>query len=251
MLYRADKLKDKVAIITGGSSGIGRATAIEFAAEGAKVVIADINEHPKEGGEITSKIIKDNKGDCLFIKTDVTSKMDVENLIKRTVEKFSEINILVNCAGVYIRKPFDEVDEEEYDKIMDVNMKGLFFTSQILIKQMIKQNKGGCIVNISSLAGLFGRKYESIYCVSKAGVSNLTRALAAEYGEYNIRINAINPSIVETSMSPLKDTFIKDTPLGRNATPLEIAKVAVFLSSEDSSYITGQNIVTDGGLSVK
>jgi NAD(P)-dependent dehydrogenase (short-subunit alcohol dehydrogenase family) len=215
------------------------------------VTIADIQEQSKEGGEITSKIINDNQGDCLFVNTDVTSKRSVENLIKKTIEKFSEINILVNCAGIYIRKPFDEIDVEEYDKIMDINTKGLFFTSQLVIKQMMKQGKGGCIVNISSLAGLYGREYESIYCVSKAGVSNLTRALAVEYGKYNIRINAINPSTVETSMNPLKDTFIKDTPLGRNATPLEVARVAVFLSSEDSSYITGQNIIVDGGLSAK
>lgn len=249
------KLENKVAIVTGSSSGIGRAIAIEFASENAKVVLADINERPRRGGKPTEKILKEKNYDCLFVKTDVTSEKDLNNLVSMAINYYSKIDILVNCAGIYFTKPFIEVSEEDYRRMININLKAVFLASQLVIKQMLQQKSGGCIVNISSLAGLFGRKNESIYCVSKAGVANLTRALAVEFAEENIRVNAINPGIIETSMTTedesLVDTWVNDIPLKRIGMPYEVAKVALFLSSEDSSYITGQNIIVDGGLAAK
>lgn len=248
-----NKLKDKVAIVTGGGSGIGRATSILFAKEGAKVIVADISS---EKGEETVKSIKDQGGESIFIKTDVSKALEVEKMVKESVKTYGKLNVLVNNAGVHDFGNVVSMSEEKWDRIMNINLKGIFLCSKYSIPEMIKSG-GGSIVNVSSMGGLGAFFNECAYCTSKAAVIALTKCMAIDFASYNIRVNCVCPGNTETMMvggifttSKEYEYAIQRTPLGRFAKPEEIAKSILYLASEDSSYITGSTIVIDGGCSI-
>lgn len=243
-------LKDRIAIVTGGSRGIGKATAELLSHYGAKIVIADIleEESVNTANEITKK-----GGEAIAIKTDVSNKKDIENLIDATIKKFGRVDILVNNAGIYKAAPTEEVSEEEWARVLDINLKGYFLCAQVVGREMIKQ-KYGRIVNISSIAGLSGFSNSAAYCASKAAIILLTKTLAIDWAKYNIRVNAICPGVIKTAMTDplLKDTGFQEmikqrVPLSREGKPEEIAAGVLFLVSDASSYMTGHAMIIDGG----
>lgn len=246
------RLKNKVAIVTGGSRDIGRAVSCQLAKEGAKVVI---NYHGNvANAEETLKMIKDNGGEAIIVKGDVTKSAEVAELINKTREAFGdEINILVNVAGGMVaRKPTLELDEEFWDAVMDLNLKSVFLVSKATIPYM---KSGASIVNLSSLAGRDGGgPGASAYATAKGGIMTYTRSLAKELGPKNIRVNAVLPGMIATTFH---DTFSKPevrvnvanaTLLKREGTASEVADLVVYLASDQSSYITGTNVDINGGL---
>lgn len=244
------KLKGKKAIVTGSGQGIGRGIALAFAREGADVIVADINS------ETLRKTVRELESlgvQSLAVRTDVTKSRDVRNLIKETLKKFGRIDILVNNAGIAIKAPIEEYSERDWDKTINLNLKGVFLCSQTAGKYMIKQ-RGGNIINIASIAGHMPEVLLGAYSPSKAGVIALTGVLAMEWSKYNIRVNAISPGPILTPA--LKATYADKKALTtrRNAIPMnrfgttqDIGKAAVFLASDDSDYITGHTLVVDGG----
>lgn len=247
----AHDLNGETAVITGGASGIGRATAQLFAENGAAVIIADVRREPRQGGKPTHEAIRDSGGSAEFVECDVRSIDDLETIASAAVSEYGSLDVLVNAAGVLEYLMATEVDETDYDRVMDVNLKGVFFGCQIALDRMLDQPDGGQIVNVSSVAGLAANAGVALYCMSKAGVANLTRALAVEYGPEDIRVNAVNPGIIETAMTKQdSDTVSKrtdDTPLRRDGKPEEVAEAICFLASDASRYVTGHNLVVDGG----
>jgi len=245
------KLSGKAALVTGASSGNGRAIARRFAEEGASIMVADIRDDPRMGGEPTHDLITDAGGEAQFTECDVSSIADLQAAVSATVDAFGSLDIMVNNAGVERQMPIEEVDEDDYDWLMDINLKGVYFGSQAAIQQMLDQDDGGVIVNMSSMAGIRGLENSSLYCTSKGGVTNLTRELAVEHGENDIRVNALNPGFIETAMTmedgETADNLLDQTPLGRAGQPEEVADAMLFLASDDSSYVTGHNLVMDGG----
>ena len=242
-------LEGQVAIVTGGGTGIGRGIALEFAKAGADVVVASrrLSVLEKVGEEVTALGRR-----SLAVRTDISRKTDVDNLVRRVMDEFGGIDILVNNAGVGLGGKFTflENPEDEWDKVIDINLKGYYLCSQAVSRGMVERKKGN-IINITSMAAFRGG---SSYNISKAGVVNLTRGLARELASYNIRVNAIAPGWVRTDISEwmwsdperLKQEEAR-IPLGRVGEPSDIASVAVFLASDASSYITGDTIVVDGG----
>lgn len=248
------KLENKVAIVTGSGQGIGKEIVLELAKEGARVVISDINQ---ENIDRTVKEIKSFGFDVIGLKADVSNSEDVNGLIEKTIEKFGRIDILVNNAGIYPFKPLTEMEESEWDRVLDVNLKGIFNCTKAVLPHMTKQ-KSGNIVNIASIAGaVVGYSNLVHYSASKGGVLGFTRSAAIDLAQYKIRVNAIAPGVVETpsvkeSMdSETSKQFIQMVPLKRMGQPIDIAKAVVFLASDDSSYITGQMIIVDGGLTLQ
>lgn len=244
------KLENKVAIVTGSGRGIGRATAIELAKEGAKVVVSDIDL--KECRNVCNEI-KRIGSDAIAVRCDVSQKRDVETMIKKSIQTFQRIDILVNNAGVFLMKPFVQMTEKDWNFVLDINLKGVFLCTNAVVKQMVKQ-KGGKIISITSIAGKVGFMNTSAYCASKAGIINLTRELAMELSPYNINVNAIAPGVIATKMiedmlrdKKTKEGLLANTPLGRVGKPKEIGKAVVFLASSDSDFITGHTLVVDGG----
>ena len=246
------KLDQRVALITGGARGIGREIALTFSREGADIAIGDLREMDKVAQEVRALGRK-----VLTVRTDVTKKTEVENLIHTTVSHFNKIDILVNCAGITRRVSFLDMTEEDWDAVLTVNLKGTFLCTQAAARQMVKQ-KDGKIISMSSIYGLNIIVPRQVhYAVSKAGVAQLTRFCSLELGPYGIRINAIAPGLVDTEMlqtgrtpEELKQFLDKRaslTPLGRVGVPQDIARLALFLASDDSSHITGQVIASDGG----
>ncbi len=247
-------LEGKVAVITGASSGIGRSMALLFAREGARVVIGDIREEPREEGEKpTHQEIMARGGEAVFQKTDVSSLNDLRNLMNKAVETYQSLDILVNNAGIFMMKPNTEVTEEEYDGLMTINVKGTYFAARFAAEIMLKNQTRGSIINLSSIAGINGFGDMSTYCTSKGAVTNLTRALAAELGPAGIRVNAINPGVIATKMTevdvPIVGKFTKAVPLGRDGEVREIADCALFLASDAASFVNGVNLPADGGFS--
>ncbi len=239
-------LKNKTAIVTGSARGIGQSIAVELARHGADVVVTDIIP-----GQQTVKKIKALKRNSFFVKTDISKKQEIENLIKETIKKFKKIDILVNNAGIFITEPTKKVSEESWDKTIDINLKGYFLCSQTALKYM---KKGSSIINISSVAGILGYAQAAAYCASKGGTRLLTKSLAAEYGPLGIRINSIHPGIIETAMTKnlladkkTREASLAKLPLKRTGKPIDIAGAAVFLASDASSYMTGTETVIDGG----
>jgi len=246
-------LKDKVVIITGARRGMGKADALLLAKAGAKVAVADIS---KEDCEKVVEEIRKNKGEAIAVKCDVSKKAEVDNLIKETVDKWGRVDILVNNAGIAEFRPFLEMTEADWDKTIDINLKGYFLCAQAAAKEMAKQ-KSGVIVNIASIAmGQQGVGMPGIvhYCASKGGIAAMTEALAVELAPYNIRVNTIAPGVIDTPMvqeagmdQKTIEGMLMRVPLKRMGKSEEIASAVLFLASDDSSYMTGATVVVDGG----
>ena len=247
-------LENKTAIVTGGASGFGAGIAQRFAHEGASVVVADIND-PK--GESTAREIRDSGGDAVYIHADVTSRSDTKRMISAAVEHSGQLDILINNAGFsHANKSFTEVADEEFDRVYNVNVKAVYIAIQEAIP-VFKRQGHGCIINTSSTAALRPRPGLAVYCSSKGAVSNLTKALAVEFAGDQIRINALCPVIGETGMLEtfmgVPDTaenrkkFEATIPMGRFSTPSDVAAAALFLASDDASFITGVTMEVDGG----
>jgi len=246
-------LEGKVAIVTGGKRGIGRAIALAFAEAGADVVVC--SRRVEDGGllAVADQIQRLGRR-SLAIQADISKKTDIENLVQKVIDEFSVIDILVNNAAMNIRAPLLELQEDGWDKIMNTDLKGYYLCAQAAGKIMVEQRKGN-IINMASRVALKARKNIGAYCIAKAGVVMLTRVLALELGSYNIRVNAIAPSVVKTKFSeilwdnPEKLQKIEaEVPLGYLAEPSDVVGSALFLASDASSYITGHTIVVDGGL---
>ncbi len=241
-------LTNKIAIVTGASRGLGKAMAIGLAEAGANVVVTDILDTSETVNEI-KKLGRETMG----IKVDVSKKSDVEAMVRQSVKKFGRIDILVNNAGIFRMASAETMKEEDWDKVIAVNLKGQFLCAQEVGKQMIKQ-KSGKIINIASVAGKFAYAQAAAYNASKAGVILMTKTSAVEWGKYNIQVNAICPGVFATAMT--KD-FLGDknflqmiktrVPLGRYGKPEELVGVVVYLASKASDYMTGHALVIDGG----
>jgi NAD(P)-dependent dehydrogenase (short-subunit alcohol dehydrogenase family) len=247
-------LQNRVALITGAGSGIGRASAVLFAQEGAKVVVADF---VRQSGLETVAMIKKNGGEAVFVEADVSKVMDAERMVNTAVETYGKLDILFNNAGINLEKTVTETSEEEWDRVLNINLKGVFLCSKYAIPEMIR-NGGGVIINTASIRGLVGQYHESAYCASKGGIVLLTKAMAIDYGPSNIRVNCICPGVIETPMhlaflatlaDPKREEqeMLKKIPLGRMGQPEDVAKVALFLASDESAYLTGLTIPVDGG----
>ncbi len=246
-------LENKVVLVTGGSSGIGRACALAFAREGAKVVVADVI---LRGGEETVQMIKEAGGESIFVKTDVSKAEDVEALVKRTVDTYGRLDCAINNAGIegIIAKTAD-CTEENWDRIISINLKGVWLCMKYEILEMRKHGSGS-IVNTASVAGLVGFQGMPAYCASKGGIIQLTKVAALEYAKDGIRVNAVCPGVIRTPMvervtggkPEAEAQFTAMEPMGRMGAPEEIAESVVWLCSDAASFVTGHPMVVDGGL---
>jgi len=241
------KLDRKVALITGAGSGIGRATALLFSQEGAKVVVVD---YVSQGGQETVRGIKEAGGEAIFVEADVSQAVDVKRMIKSAMDTYGRVDILYNNAGVQGPWMFTtEVSEEDWDSTVNTNLKGVFLGCKYVIPVMLDQG-GGVIINTASTAGLVGLPGLPAYCASKAGVILLTKTISLEYADRDIRVNCICPGGILTGMTPaagFEPTFRQSQPMRRFAGPEEIARAALYLACEDSAYVTGIALTVDGG----
>ena len=243
------RLKDKVAIITGGARGIGYACAKRFLAEGAKVMIGDLNAAQGE------KAAQSLGAKCRFVPCDVGDKARVDAFVAAAVEAFGRIDICVSNAGIIHTAEFLDIAEADFDKVIRVNLKGVFLTGQAAARQMVKQGGGGAIVNMSSVNAVLAIPNQVPYVVSKGGINQLTRVMALALAPHGIRVNAVGPGTILTELAKTavlgnreaEKKILARTPLGRLGDPDEVARVAVFLASGDASYITGQTLYPDGG----
>jgi len=242
------ELKDKVAIVTGAGQGIGRGIALALAKDGAKVVVADITDKRFE----VAKEIEAMGSQGLAVKCDVSNREDVASMVKEALNKFGRVDILVNNAGIYPFKPFAEMTEQDWDRVLNVNLKGTFYCVKAVLPKMIEQRYGK-IINLASIAGaVVGFPSLVHYSASKAAIAGFTKSLALEVAQHKINVNAIAPGPIDTPGTKAPDvTIIEQTkkmiPLGRMGLPQDIANLVVFLASDKSSFITGQCIVSDGG----
>jgi NAD(P)-dependent dehydrogenase (short-subunit alcohol dehydrogenase family) len=248
-------LKNKVALVTGGSSGIGLAIAERFLKEGAKVIITGRSKQRCDGVQQQLKGL----GAIDSVVGDVSKWSDVQNMVEHTVNHFGSIDILVNNAGIYLDKRIEDTTEEEWDQVININLKGVFLCCKAAYPHF-KQQGGGTIVNMSSDSGVSGNPDEAAYCASKGGVTNLTRAMALDYARENIRVNAICPAVIHTPMLQReidmqadedKEAYLKEIdelhPIGRVGRPEEVAFAVLMVATDEASFITGANIAVDGG----
>jgi len=243
------RLENKVAIITGAGSGIGRATALLFAQEGARVVVADINE--KIGNEVVDEIEK-NGGEGLFVRLDTTNRDLTKKMASVTLDRYSRIDILINNAGIIQDALLVKMTEEQWDRVINVNLKGVFNCIQAVVEPMINQGSG-VIVNASSIVGIFGNVGQANYAASKAGLIGMTKTLAKELGKKGIRVNAVAPGFITTPMTfamPEKILAMmkEKTPLRMLGEPQDVAYAYLYLASDDAKFVNGAVLSVDGGL---
>ncbi len=249
------RLQGRIAIVTGASSGIGKAIAEVFAAEGATVVAASPAHHSSEP---VVQAIVERGGAARFVACDISNEADVDRLFREVLERFRSVDVLVNNAGVNFAKPFEQTEVEEWDRVVNTDLRGTFLCARLAVRSMLRTG-GGSIVNISSTHSIASIPGAAPYDAAKWGVIGLTKALAIEFATRNIRVNAVSPGLIDTQMwrdlqaaAPDLDeclTYWKaNIPSGRVGTPEEIARAVVFLASEESSYVTGANMVVDGGM---
>jgi NAD(P)-dependent dehydrogenase (short-subunit alcohol dehydrogenase family) len=252
------RLTEKVAIITGAASGIGKETALLFAREGALIVVSDIYD---TAGREVAELINQQGGKAAFIHCDVTSPEDAERLVKNAVEIFGGVDILINSAGIGLWGSVVEMEPENWDKVISVNLRGVYLVSKYAIPEIAKRG-GGSVVNIGSGASVIGREGAAAYCASKAAVANLSRAMAVDHAKDKIRVNCVCPGVVDTAFNDEILTKVpnpeekrksqrEDHLLDRVASPLEVAMANLFLASEESSFTTGSLLMVDGGMTTK
>jgi NAD(P)-dependent dehydrogenase (short-subunit alcohol dehydrogenase family) len=245
------KLVNKIALITGAGSGMGRAASLLFAKEGARIACTDIDE---KGANETARMIEADGGKAFAVRADVSKSADAEAMVAATLEKFGAPNVVYNNAGIEGVSDFLALmKEEDFDRVIAINLRGVFLGMKYSLPHMVK-NGGGSIINTASIAGLVGLKSAAAYCAAKAGVIALTRVAALEYGRYNIRVNAICPGAIDTPMvrrvgggEAPGPAMQRISSLNRVGQPDEIAKMALFLASDDSSFATGAPFIVDGG----
>lgn len=247
-------LTGRTAIVTGAASGIGRAIAERFLREGAKVVVADVDQDKGDRAERElSKL-----GEARFVRTDVGKRLDIHNLVAAAIDAFGDIDVLVNNAGIVHAGDFLDLAEEDFDRVLRVNLKGSFLAGQAVARYMVDKVKAGgragSIVNMSSVNAVFAIANQVPYSISKGGVAQLTKVMALALAPHGIRVNAIGPGSIMTDMlasvnndPAARNRILSRTPLGRIGEPSEIAAIAAFLASDDASYVTGQTIFADGG----
>ncbi|MFW5979867.1 MAG: 3-oxoacyl-ACP reductase FabG [Halanaerobiales bacterium] len=243
------RLKDKVAVVTGAAHGIGKKTAEVFAKEGAKIVVADYDQ---ENGQKVADNITKNGGEALFVEVDVSKTESAKNLIESTIREYGKINILINNAGITRDGFLVKMDEKDWDRVIDINLKGVFNCSKFAAKEMMDEGEG-VIINATSVVGLYGNIGQSNYAASKFGVIGLTKTWAKELGPKGVRVNAVAPGYTNTSMmdtvpDKVLDKFRKKTPLGRLGEVKDIAKAYLYLASDEASFVNGEILSVDGGL---
>jgi dihydroanticapsin dehydrogenase len=250
----SNRFNNKVVIVTGGASGIGLETAHQFTAEGAITVIADINAE-KEAELVAA--FKARNQECIYHPADVSNTEDVKNLVKTVMERYGKIDVLLNNAGIEISGSVTDFTEEQYQQLMDVNVKSVFLCSKYVLPHMMSCSSG-VIINMASVASFLAWKDDAVYSASKAAVKLLTQAMAIEYAPYSIRVNAVAPGIIDTPMTDRAIGTVPNSaelkkikgavhPLGRLGLPLEVAQTVLFLASEAASFITGAIVPIDGG----
>jgi glucose 1-dehydrogenase len=257
-MERHGRLSERVAVVTGSSSGLGRAIAVRLAAEGAAVVISDVRVEPREDGETTEQVITGAGGTCARIQADVSRSSDVDALVEGAVARFGRLDVMVNNAGISgaASKSLLETTEADWDAIMAVNLRGVFLCCRRAIGEMIGQEPvgevRGRVINISSQHGMIGPPGHLAYAASKGGVVNLTRQLAVDYGRLGILVNAVAPGKIMIGSAERADPEVMAysharTPFGRLGRPEDVAGAAAFLASDDSLYVSGTNLLVDGG----
>ncbi|MVP01340.1 SDR family NAD(P)-dependent oxidoreductase [Paenibacillus lutrae] len=242
------RFQDKVAIVTGGASGIGEATVRLFAQEGAKVVIADFSDR----GQTVADELQAAGSDALFVKTDVTKEEDVKHMVAETVKQYGKLDILFANAGIAKDGPADQLSWEAWQKTIDINLSGVFLSDKYALEQMLAQGTGGAIVNCGSIHSHVGKAGVTAYASAKGGVKLLTQTLGIDYAQRGIRVNAVCPGYIDTPLIAGRTEAITNHltalhPMGRLGRPEEVAKAVLFLASDDASFVTGTTLLVDGG----
>jgi NAD(P)-dependent dehydrogenase (short-subunit alcohol dehydrogenase family) len=254
ILVDGTRLQNRVALVTGAGSGIGRATALKLSDEGARISAVDWNA---DSGAETVQLVKDRGGEAIFFQADVSNVSDTEHIVADTAARFGQLNILVNNAAVLLEKTAVDTTEEEWDHIVGINLKGTFFYSKYAILQFRRQGRGGTIINIASVNSFFAEGGIAAYCATKGGIAQLTRALAIDHSGEGIRVNGVCPGWIETAMNAnyfalgahTREQAGRLHAMGRIGQPEEIANAVLYLASDEASFITGSLLTVDGGFS--